>query len=251
MWSRDRAQRQLDVLIENLPGIVYQHRDEAEWPLTLIRGNCEELMGYTEEELQSDVHLAERAIHPEDRAYHNETLREELEEHGSYELTYRVLREDGDPRWVFDSGQRHDAPFGDGHLFSGILIDVDEMKQYERELETTRQRLEAILQNTTMPMFLKDADGAYVLANSAYRDLLGRAEGAVVGRTDADLHPPRTAATLERHDRAVLDGEEPVEREERIPVDGDERVFLTTRVPVYDIGTVADETEPVAVFGVG
>ena len=93
-----RATRQLDVLIDNLPGIVYQHRDEEEWPLTLIRGNCEELMGYSEAELQSDVHLAEQAIHPDDREYHNETLQGELAATGSYELTYRVLHKNGDVR---------------------------------------------------------------------------------------------------------------------------------------------------------
>ncbi len=246
----ERATRQLDVLVDNLPGIVYQHRDEPEWPLTLIRGNCEELMGYSETELQSDVHLAEQAIHPDDREYHNSTLRDELAATGSYELTYRVLHKNGDVRWVFDSGQKHESPVHDGEVFSGILIDISEMKRYEQELEATRQRLEAILENTTTPMFMKDADGEYLLVNSAYRELFDLEDETVVGRTDEELHPTEMATEVRRNDRAVIERDEPVETEERVVVDGEERIFSASKVPVYDVGTQSDQDDPVAVFGV-
>jgi len=248
--SGARASRQLDVLVDNLPGIVYQHRDEPEWPLTLIRGNCEELMGYTEQELQADVHLAEQAIHPDDREYHNRTLREELEATGSYELTYRVLHKDGDVRWVLDSGQKHDSPTHEGELFSGLLIDITELKRREQELEATRRRLEAILDNTTTPMFLKDADGEYLLVNSGYRELFGLDDEAVVGRTDEEIHPEETVAEVRGNDRAVLERAEPIETEEEVLVDGERRVFSTSKVPVYDVGTDSDPDSPVAVFGV-
>jgi PAS domain S-box-containing protein len=245
-----RATRQLDVLIDNLPGIIYQHRDEPEWPLTLIRGNCEELMGYTEQELQSDVHLAEQAIHPDDREYHNRTLRDELAATGSYELTYRVLHKNGDVRWVLDSGQKHDSPIREGELFSGILIDITELKRHEQELESTRQRLEAILENTTTPMFLKDADGEYLLVNSGYRELFDLGEETVVGRTDEELHGDDVAAEFGRTDRTVIEQGDPVEAEERVAVDGEERIFSMSKVPVYDVGTESDPETPVAVFGV-
>jgi PAS domain S-box-containing protein len=245
-----RATRQLDVLIDNLPGIIYQHRDEAEWPLTLIRGNCEELMGYSEQELQSDVHLAEQAIHPDDREYHNRTLRDELETTGSYELTYRILHKDGDVRWVLDSGQKHDSPTHEGELFSGILIDISELKRYEQELGDTRQRLEAVLENTTTPMFMKDASGEYLLVNNGYRELFGLDDQTVVGRTDEELHPDGVAAEMRRNDRVVIERADPAETEEQIVVDGEQRVFSISKVPVYDVGTGSDPNRPVAVFGV-
>ena len=246
----DQARRQLDVLVDNLPGIVYQHRDEAEWPLTLIRGNCEELMGYTAEELESDVALAEQAIHPDDRAFHNETLREGLAENGSYELTYRVLHADGSERWVLDSGQRHEAPFGDGTMFSGVLVDVEETKRYERELQTTKRRLDAILEHTTTPMFMKAADGRHLLVNRGYRELFGLSPGEAVGETDETLHPPERAATLTATDETALETGEAVESEDVLEIDGRDRTFLVTEVPLYDVGTAADSDEPVGVFGV-
>jgi PAS domain S-box-containing protein len=116
--GRVRATSHLELLIENLPGIVYQHLDEPSWPLVLITGDCEELLGYTARELQEDVHFADEAIHPDDLEYHNNTLRDELQAHGEYELIYRVIRKDGDTRWVIDS-----------ELFSGVLIDITELKR--------------------------------------------------------------------------------------------------------------------------
>ena len=140
--GRDRATHHLELLIDNLPGIVYQHLDEPSWPLVLIAGDCEELFGYTARELQQDVHLAEEAIHSDDLAYHNQTLQNELEAHGQYELIYRVVGRDDDVRWVIDSGQKHHSPRHDCQLFSGVLIDITDLTDGDGGFEATPDRLD-------------------------------------------------------------------------------------------------------------
>lgn len=109
--------------------------------------------------------------------------------------------------------------------------------------------LDAILEHTTVPMFLKDRNGEYILVNQGFKDLFGLSETEVRGQTDADLFQPEMATEVRRNDERVLETGAPVETEERIIANGDERIYLSSKTPVYDIGTDSDPDDPVAVFG--
>jgi PAS domain S-box-containing protein len=110
--------------------------------------------------------------------------------------------------------------------------------------------LDAILDHTTVLMFLKNRAGEYLLVNNGFRELFGLDDTEVYGQTDADLLDPDTAAEIQQNDRRVLESGDPLEVKERILVDGDERVYLSSKAPVYDIGTASDPDDPVAIFGV-
>jgi len=141
-----------------------------------------------------------------------------------------------------------ELPDGQGHLW--VYRDVTARRTREREIETVRRRFEAVLENTTTPMFMKDDEGRYLFVNRAYRELFGLRDEEIIGRTDREIHPRDTAAEVERNDQTVIEHGDPLEVEEPIVVDGDERVFLTTKVPVHDTGERSDPESPVAVFGV-
>lgn len=132
----------------------------------------------------------------------------------------------------------------------GIAVDVTERQQREQELKVKTQRLDAILDNTTTPMFMKNADGRHQFVNHGYRDLFGLHDETIVGRTDYDLHPSAVADEVWGNGQTVIERGEPLEIEERVFVDGEERIFLSSKVPIYDTGERSDPDEPVAVFGV-
>jgi len=120
----------------------------------------------------------------------------------------------------------------------------------DRELRLQTQRLDAILENTTAPMFMKDEDGRYLFVNHGYREMFGLSDEVVVGRTDHELHPPKIADEVRQNDQEVIERGEALETEETVLVDGEERVFLSSKAPVYDSGEQSDPEDPVAVFGV-
>ena len=135
-------------------------------------------------------------------------------------------------------------------ILANRITNAVENYRTQRRMETITRRFEAVLQNTTTPMFMKDDRGEYVLINQEYRDFLEFEKGEVIGRTDDEIYPPEVAAEVRRNDATVIERGESIEVEETIPVDGEERVFLSTKVPIYDIGTRSSEDEPLAVFGV-
>jgi PAS domain-containing protein len=66
----------------------------------------------------------------------------------------------------------------DGEVVSLIISsrDITAQRTRERELEVMQRRLEAILENTTAPMFMKSDEGRYIFVNREYRELFGWAE---------------------------------------------------------------------------
>ena len=136
-------------------------------------------------------------------------------------------------------------------ILANRITNAVEKRRAQREIRTVKRRFDAVLENTTTPMFMKNDRDEYLFVNRAYRDLFGLDDAEVVGRTDADLLPADIADELQASDAAVIARGESVEVEERIPTDDGERVFLTTKVPIYDTGTRSDPDDPVAVFGVG
>ena len=136
-------------------------------------------------------------------------------------------------------------------VLANRITNVVAQHQAERRAERMSQQLAAILDNTTTPMFMKDADGRYLLVNRGFTSVFDLASpGDVTGRTDEELFPGHDVSALREHDRQVLEQGASIEVEERVPTDGGERLFLSSKVPIYDLGVGEPADEPVAVFGV-
>ncbi|MCL9818493.1 PAS domain-containing protein [Natronocalculus amylovorans] len=126
--------RQLEGLVDRLPGIVYRHQNEPGWPLAFVKGSCVELTGYTSEELADEVLLAEEIIHPDDRTYVQTETEQSLAEHQSYNLTYRIRMKSGVTKWIWECGGKVTLSNGDsvleGFLISVDTVDLDRLSQF-------------------------------------------------------------------------------------------------------------------------
>jgi len=66
----------------------------------------------------------QRDIHPEDRAAMQAAMERALREAGSYHISYRIRRPDGEMRWVMDRGQVERNPAGKALRVIGVLLNV-------------------------------------------------------------------------------------------------------------------------------
>lgn len=126
-----------------------------------------------------------------------------------------------------------------------VLRDVTEQKRALAALRETEQRLHAILDNTPAIVYLKDADGRYLLVNRAYETAFQISEEHVVGRTSEATFPADTVAQFRANDLQVLQRRAPFEFEEVVPVAGALRTFLSVKFPICD-----PQGEPFAVCGI-
>lgn len=116
-----------------------------------------------------------------------------------------------------------------------ILADVNKkLKTNERNLKTKKDELQAILDNATAVIYVKDLQGRYVLVNRNYEKMFGVDRHRITGATVHDVFPPEDARCYEAVDRQVIETERPLEIEETATRDGEERCFLSLKFPLYD-----------------
>jgi signal transduction histidine kinase len=72
-------------------------------------------------------------IHPEDRAQVERSVAQAVDAHRPFNLEYRIVRRDGEVRWVLERGQAQDG--GDGRLrLHGAIFDITARRAAERAL---------------------------------------------------------------------------------------------------------------------
>jgi PAS domain S-box-containing protein len=115
------------------------------------------------------------------------------------------------------------------HMF-GVIKDITEQKDSERENRESRQLLNAIIENIPTMVFLKDAkDLRFVLFNNASEDLLGYSRADLIGKSDYDFWPKEQADWFVAKDKEVLDSHEAMETlEEQITTASTEIKYLHT-----------------------
>ncbi|WP_435347572.1 PAS domain-containing protein [Haloarchaeobius sp. HRN-SO-5] len=112
-------------------------------------------------------------------------------------------------------------------------------------LRRTNEQLQAILDNTTANIYIKDLDGRYQLVNERFRELLGLSEEEIVGHTDFDVQSHEDAERVRENDRTAIRRGEPIEVEEHGEFEGNGRTYYSVKVPLYDEGG-----DPVGVCGI-
>ncbi|MCV0394249.1 MAG: PAS-domain containing protein [Rhizobiaceae bacterium] len=132
-------------------------------------------------------------------------------------------------------------------------FDVTEMKEREAALAEALERARlaaAVIDGIKDPVFVKDADLRFVLANKAFAGLFDMEPSQVVGKVAADLSPAEDAAGFEASERGVLETGQPYEVEEDFEAYGigRSRIVRKTRVTTdgdkdYVAGFVFDVSE--------
>jgi PAS domain S-box-containing protein len=116
----------------------------------------------------------------------------------------------------------------------GISREVTQLKEMEGALESERNLLRAVIDNVPDHIFLKDAEGRYLLDNVAHMRWLGAAHRSeIVGRTPFDFFPEEVARQYHEADLPVLQSGRPVVNNEEKSVDayGNTHWALLTKVP--------------------
>jgi PAS domain S-box-containing protein len=131
------------------------------------------------------------------------------------------------------------------HFFTGIVRDVTDRKRAEEALRESEQRLQAIVDNTTAVIFIKDLELRYVLVNREYERLFGVSRDQIRGKTDFDIHLHDIAETLQANDRQVIEAGGPTQFEEVVPSEGSARHYVVVKFLLRD-----QVNEPYAICGI-
>ncbi len=102
------------------------------------------------------------------------------------------------------------------------------------EREKVEERLQQIIDNTTAVIYVKDAEGRYVLVNRRFEELFHVRRNQMAGRTDYDVFPKEASDAFRANDRRVFESGQPVEFEETVPHDDGLHHYISLKFPLCD-----------------
>lgn len=135
--ERERHQR---AIVASLPGVAYRCSLEPPWPMAFIGGAVEQLTGHAAEEFLDGGRDWMTVVHSEDVAELTEVVSTAIADRLPFELKYRIVRGDGEVRWVHERGRAVYSPEGAPLYLDGFIRDVHEQVLAEVKLRDTEER---------------------------------------------------------------------------------------------------------------
>jgi PAS domain S-box-containing protein len=151
----------------------------------------------------SDMTSVVALVHPEDRLAVRLAVREALRPAGELEAEYRVLRHDGQARWVMSKGRTHCDHAGQPFRMIGVTLDVTERREAAEELRRSEERFRLLVEGIAdYAIFMLDPEGFVTSWNSGAEGIKGYRAQEIIGQHfsrfygDEDLRQGRPAMAL-------------------------------------------------------
>lgn len=151
-------ERQLTVLMDNLPGMAYRCRYDSQWTMLFVSDGCIDLTGYQPGALVNNRQLSFADLMDEAT---NERLQTEvkaaLERDEPFSVEYSMIRKDGTEVWVWERGRGVLEDTGETVL-EGIVLDISDRKALENELEelATRDSLTGLFNRRELSRIMEE-----------------------------------------------------------------------------------------------
>ena len=161
-------------------------------------------------------------IHADDRDRVSETLKSMNSDNPTFEIELRVQRDDGSVRHTHTFGEMVYDEDGNATRLIGTNQDITERKLAEQNLRQSEARFRSVFENSAVGMTYTDLNGAIMVANQAYCDLLGYSSDELIGRKVSDLTHPDDRVNPENLSREMAAGSFEIRDSEKrlLPKDG-------------------------------
>ncbi|MGL5061926.1 MAG: adenylate/guanylate cyclase domain-containing protein, partial [Microcoleus sp.] len=107
-------------------------------------------------------------------------------------------------------------------------------KQADLELKKIQERLQAVMDNSSTLIFIKDASGNFQFINRQFERLFNITNKQIQCKSDRDLFPLEIAEAIRQNDLKVLESGIPLEIEEVVSQDDGLHTYLSVKFPLQD-----------------
>lgn len=131
----------------------------------------------------------------------------------------------------------------------GMDRDITEQLRAQEQAIQAEHRMQEMIDNSPAVIALKDLDGRFLMVNRGFETVFSLDRKDVLGFTDEDVIPDRSAAKRFReHDKLVAERGLPLQMDEEHIVDDTTRTYMSVKFPLRDlngevkaIGTIATD----------
>ena len=158
-------------------------------------------------------------VHPEDRALLRGTVDDALEGRREYDLEHRIVRPDGDVRWVHRQAEVVRGESGETSKMVGTVHDVTDRKTLELRVRTTEERHRTLIERIPAIAYLQEPGepSRTTYVSPHYERVLGYTPEEALGEPDhwVKITHPDDRARVEDEDRRTNETGEPFAMEYR------------------------------------
>lgn len=139
-----QSEQQVRSLIENIPGITYRCLPNKDWKMLFMSDASESVTGYSVTDFtRPDSELSfKNIIHPEDLARVEAEVDEAILLKKPFTLEYRIIRKNGEIRWLWENGCGLFGGNGEVLFLDGVILDITERRNVEEALRQEKEKAE-------------------------------------------------------------------------------------------------------------
>jgi PAS domain S-box-containing protein len=174
-------------------------------------------------------------LHPADFDRVLDTYHAAFDARRTYEMEYRLQRDDGAWRWLLERGIPNIGPSGEFEGFIGSCVDITEQRETVEALRESRARFKTLTESLPQMIWTCTRDGYTDYLSRQWLDYTGRSESQQLGRGWLEQVHPEDRVKVEREWSRVVGTGDVFDLSFRIRrVDGEYRWFKTRAVPLRD-----------------
>jgi diguanylate cyclase (GGDEF)-like protein/PAS domain S-box-containing protein len=248
------SEERLDSILSSLEDIVWS-ADPRTFEYIYINPAIEKVYGYPVTEFFQNGRLWINIVHPEDKTKVEYSSLELSTKGVSKDIEYRIIRADGEIRWIRDRARMIYDREGKALRMDGIAVDVTERKNAEYDLKKSEEQFRRTFELAPIGMAITDLKGKYEKVNNALCDALNYSKEELLDRrlSDIDITHPEDIATDMAFNKRLLRGEiSHFQREKRYLAKDDRIVNVLLQVvlvqdrqgnPIHVVRQIVDITQ--------
>ncbi len=213
----------------------------------------QEIFGFVPGTYDGTYESWKKCVHPEDVDEADRQTKEAVENRTEYDFEYRLNLQTKDKVWRTVRAQAIvvSKDKGEGIRMAGFCEDITQRKQAEEELQASKDYLSNIINAIGDPVFVKDDECRFILANDSLCEILGIERENIIGKTLGESLPDNQMKHFLEIDNMVLEsGQENLSEELLTGRGGKILTIITKKTRYVDgqgnrflVGTIRDITE--------
>jgi PAS domain S-box-containing protein len=205
----------------------------------LLRGTPQffRIMGLAPRTQPVPIEATRRLRHPDDRDRVLRAFQDALDSGADYvEAEYRIIRPDGELRWISGRSRILRDVQGVPLRHSGVDIDITARKQAEAALRESEQRFRRVFEQSPLGKAIAGLDFRFREVNPALCAMLDYTQDELIGRSFLEMVHPDDRENCGQMGKALVNGEIPqIQLEERFLRKSGEPLWVNLNVgPIRD-----------------
>ncbi|MBN2746399.1 MAG: PAS domain S-box protein, partial [Bacteroidales bacterium] len=220
--------RQLTTLFDNLPGLAYRCKNDEFYTMEFLSKGCIDLTGYVSDDLINNRQKSYFSlIYPDDKDYVRTKINEKLAQDQPFEIEYRIVKKNGEIRWVWEKGRKVSVSEEGVEVLEGLINDITDRKEMEINLQDALARNQAHKIANPDMLFIFNSEGVIVDFNApkSVEQFLLMPPDQFLGKSIRAVVPPHIAElTLKKVDEVLSTGN-PAASEYSLDIGGQTQYF--------------------------